>query len=168
MPHLQTPRLTIVPFTAELAEAAIKGKSALEKYLGVSVATGWPIPDLAEALPEFVAMLRADPLLAEWMGSIIHREEKILIGDMGFKSRPNEDGVAEIGYGIVPIYQGKGYCFEAVSSLVAWGWQQPELKKITAECDPNNFASIRVLEKLGMKRAGVENNLLKWELWRPV
>jgi ribosomal-protein-alanine N-acetyltransferase len=167
MPHLQTQRLTIIPYTVESIEAAVEGNSALEKYLGVSVAKGWPIPDLAEALPEFVAMFRADPLLPEWMGFIIHREEKLLIGDMGFKSRPSEEGVAEIGYGIVPSYQRKGYCFEAVSALVAWSWQYPELKKITAECEPDNFGSIRVMEKLGMKRIGLENNLLKWELLRP-
>jgi len=35
---------------------------------------------------------------------------------------------------------------------------------ITAECLNDNIGSIRVLEKVGMRRLEPEGNLLKWEL----
>ena len=36
----------------------------------------------------------------------------------GFPGPPNSDGVAEIAYGIAPVYQGKGYATEVANALI--------------------------------------------------
>ncbi|MFV2046335.1 hypothetical protein KDJ21_008225 [Metabacillus litoralis] len=38
----------------------------------------------------------------EWEGIIINKEDNTSIGDMGFKGGPNEEGIIDIGYSIVP------------------------------------------------------------------
>src|SRR5438270_63260 len=52
-------------------------------------------------------------------------------------------------------------CFLAHWSLRR---QTQGIKVITAECLNDNIGSIRVLEKVGMRRLEPEGHLLKWEL----
>ncbi|WP_331460506.1 GNAT family N-acetyltransferase [Gracilibacillus suaedae] len=52
---------------------------------------------------------------------------------------------------------------EAVKEIIHWAFTSNSVKRITAECENNNVASIRVLEKLGFNRLGSEKNLLKWQ-----
>ncbi len=37
---------------------------------------------------------------------------------------------------------------------------------MTAQCDDDNVGSIRILEKLGMRRRGITGRILWWELAR--
>jgi ribosomal-protein-alanine N-acetyltransferase len=71
--------------------------------------------------------------------------------------------VVEIGYSIVPAYRSHGYATEAAQGLIKWLWTQ-NVPHITAGCDADNVGSIRVLEKLCMRRTGQEGNELRWEL----
>ena len=51
-------------------------------------------------------------------------------------------------------------------SLIEWAFQLPEIELVTAECLDDNIGSIKVLEKLGMRRVAHEGNMLKWEIRR--
>jgi RimJ/RimL family protein N-acetyltransferase len=63
-----------------------------------------------------------------------------------------EDGVVEIGYGVIPSARGRGFATEAAASLVGWARLDPRCAAITAlGVRPGNTASERVLEKLGMQ-----------------
>lgn len=75
------------------------------------------------------------------------------IGDLCFKGLSAE-GIAEIGYGLLPEYWGKGYATEAVGAAVEWASGQPGVKRIEAETEPDNVASQRVLEKVGFRPNG--------------
>lgn len=56
----------------------------------------------------------------------------------------------EIGYILHPDYWNRGYGFEALTALVAEiRAQRPNLPHLTAEIDPRNLASHRLLDKLG-------------------
>jgi RimJ/RimL family protein N-acetyltransferase len=48
--------------------------------------------------------------------------------------------------------------------VVEWGLDQPGVERIVAKCDPDNFPSMRVLEKIGMKRVGQSDGQLLWEV----
>ncbi|MFE7064958.1 GNAT family N-acetyltransferase [Sutcliffiella sp. NPDC057660] len=39
-----------------------------------------------------------------------------------------------------------------------------KVNKVVAECQEDNIPSIRVLEKLGMTRTGIDQGFIKWEL----
>ncbi len=70
----------------------------------------------------------------------------IIAGNISFKGI-DKNGITEIGYGINPEYKNKGYMTEAVKAITKWASLQPEIKKIEAEVEKDNVASIRVLEK---------------------
>jgi RimJ/RimL family protein N-acetyltransferase len=50
---------------------------------------------------------------------------------------------------------GCGYATEAAASLLRFGQETLRLRDITATCKPENTASARVLEKIGMVQVGL-------------
>jgi ribosomal-protein-alanine N-acetyltransferase len=87
----------------------------------------------------------------------------MVIGSMGCKAAPDDQGMVEIGYDIVPAYQGQGYATEMARAFVKWALDQALVRRVAAECLPDNWASIRVLEKLGMQRVAEHEDMLYWE-----
>jgi len=75
------------------------------------------------------------------------------VGDLCFKG-VSGDGTVEIGYGIYPEYEGKGYMTEAVTAMTQWAATQPGVKRVEAETEPDNGASQRVLSKAGYVPTG--------------
>jgi [ribosomal protein S5]-alanine N-acetyltransferase len=48
--------------------------------------------------------------------------------------------------------------------VIAWAFRMPDIEVITAQCLDDNLGSIRILEKVGMRRLAAEGHMLKWEL----
>ena len=165
MQTLETKHLLFIPFSLELKKATLTDKAKVAELLDFSVPEHWPQKDFADALPFFIGQMEQDPSHAIWDGIIVHRADKVVIGGMGFHGAPDETGMVEIGYDIIPEYQGRGYATEMARCLITWAFQQPDIKVIIAECLDDNIGSIRVLEKVGMKRVAHEENMLKWELF---
>lgn len=69
------------------------------------------------------------------------------IGQAGFKSPPNEDGVVEIAYGIDELHQGNGYATEATLGLTSFALEQANVRKVRAHTLPQENASTKVLRK---------------------
>jgi len=166
MQLLETQRLKLLPFTLELKKVTLTERARLPEMLGVAIPDAWPGADLLEVLPFFIKATEKDPLGRVWDGIIIHKADQIAIGGMGFHGPPDEAGRVEIGYNIIPAYEGQGYATEMARGMIDWAFQVPGIEAIIAECRDDNFGSIRVLEKVGMRRIAVEGNMLKWELGR--
>src|ERR1700679_781002 len=49
----------------------------------------------------------------------------LVVGGIGFFGPPREDGEVEVGYGIVPSRQGRGYATEALQAMLAMAWADP-------------------------------------------
>lgn len=78
-----------------------------------------------------------------------------MIGTAGFTTFDLPNRSAEIGYVISPDYRGQGYAPEAVAALLALGFTHLDLARISAVCMKDNAASLRVMEKCGLKREGL-------------
>jgi ribosomal-protein-alanine N-acetyltransferase len=67
----------------------------------------------------------------------------------------------ELMYGLAPEYWGRGLITEAASAALQWAFLARGFSRITAATDPPNTASIRVMERLGMRflRRGTLNGL---------
>lgn len=72
------------------------------------------------------------------------------IGICGLVKREALDDV-DIGYALLPQFRGKGLAFEAASAVMTYGREVLGLGRVVAVTAPDNEASIRVLEKLGMR-----------------
>jgi [ribosomal protein S5]-alanine N-acetyltransferase len=67
---------------------------------------------------------------------------------------PKREGVQEIGYILRPDHAGRGLAREAVWAAVGYGFSTLGLRRIMADIDPENAASIRLVEALGFSLEG--------------
>ncbi len=67
----------------------------------------------------------------------------------------------EIGYILNRTHWGKGLMREALVALIPWLFDQLALAEITADVDPNNAASIRLLTSLGFVETGRKADTIK-------
>jgi RimJ/RimL family protein N-acetyltransferase len=61
----------------------------------------------------------------------------------------------EIGWVFNRQYHGQGYATEAAFSLLEHGFEELKLHRVIATCQPENVASYRVMEKIGMRKEGL-------------
>ncbi len=87
--------------------------------------------------------------------AVVLKESGRMIGTVGFTSFDLANRSAEVGYVISPTYQGKGYATEAVKRILSLGFEEFGLERISAVCMKGNLASLRVMEKCGLKREGL-------------
>jgi ribosomal-protein-alanine N-acetyltransferase len=161
---LRTERLALVTLTPELARAALEDRAKLGRILGARVPETWPGADFARMLPRIA---RGSEDVAPGAGLtrlIVHAADETLIGETGFHGPPDASGTVEVGYSIVPAYRGLGFAVEATRALIRDSLTRPGIRRITAECLDDNTASLRVLEKLGMRRVGSAGATLRFEL----
>ncbi len=90
-----------------------------------------------------------------WFSLAVTRpESRRVIGETVFRLESREDRRAEIGYRFHPELQGQGYASEAVGALIGLLFRELDLHRLTAYCDVDNQASLRLLERLGMRVEG--------------
>lgn len=155
LPDFSTRRLFLRPRTIADLDACL----AMDRDREVTRFIPGPWVD-AQAHEAFVQarMLRDwGPGLGYW--SIFARDAPgcflgwvLLLPVDGEKSGDGEE--IEIGWRLVRVAWGLGYASEAALAVVAHAFETLELSRILAEIDPGNAGSIRVAEKIGMRRVG--------------
>jgi [ribosomal protein S5]-alanine N-acetyltransferase len=166
MENLYTSRLTIMPCSVELCNAILsKDIEKLNIISGAEPAEGWPIKDALNFFPVYLNRLKIDPYVFGWGAWItILKNEKKIVGDLGFLGKPSIYGTVEIGYSIAPDFRGNGYAYESAQALIEWAFLNKRVESVIARCEPGNKASIRVLEKIGMSPVDNKKGLLIWEM----
>jgi len=134
--------------------------------VGLHVPAGWPGSDIAAALPAFIRQLEIDPAQDDWGVHLVgHTATRTLIGFAGCNNGPPDaNGTVEIGYDVLPAYQRHGYATEATGAIMAWLFAQPQVRRVIADCDADNIASRRVLERLGLRQQAPTNDRINWAL----
>ena len=144
---IRTERLHIQPMSEADAEAV------LDLLTDETVKRTYMLPDFGtreQAMPLFCRLcslsldesrfVRGIYLDGEWIG---------ILNDVGI-----EGGRIELGYALLPQYHGRGFATEAlrgvINALLGAGFEE-----IRAGAFPDNAASIRVMEKSGMRRTGL-------------
>jgi len=69
------------------------------------------------------------------------------------------DEAPQLIYGIHPDHCGTGYATEAAGAVLRYSFESLGLSQVNADVDEPNLASVRVLEKLGMKQ--VQREIVK-------
>lgn len=161
-----TARMRLVPATVALARAELAGRAEFARLLSATVPDEWPPEILADALPVFLEWIEAAPDRVGWyvwyaMVRAPREASNMLAGDIGdilmasggFKGPP-QDGTVEIGYSVLPRFQGHGYATEMVQALIDWAFAQPGVLRIIAETTEDNAPSMRLLKRQGFTNAG--------------
>jgi RimJ/RimL family protein N-acetyltransferase len=146
---LETPRLLLRPFAP--GDAPLVHRVYSDPEVMRYVATG-PMADLAvteRLLQDYEAHQRRHGY-SFW--AVIERGSGSLIGDAGLYRTPA--GEVELGYTLGLSWWGRGYATEAASAWLASAFGSLGVSEVVALAEPANVASLHVLEKLGMRRAG--------------
>lgn len=91
---------------------------------------------------------------------IDHLATQHLIGLIGLKMGKPHYRIAEVWYKLHVDHWGQGYATEALTKILAFGFNELGLHRIEAGCAVENIASIKVLEKAGMIREGRKRKIL--------
>jgi RimJ/RimL family protein N-acetyltransferase len=78
------------------------------------------------------------------------KENGAAIGMCGLIKRYTLDDV-DIGYGLLPEFEGKGYAHEAAAATLAYAKNHFGISRVVAIVSPDNVASIKLLEKIGLR-----------------
>lgn len=94
----------------------------------------------------------------------LHGDDRML-GRCGMRRTDTEPREAMLWYVVAPEHQGRGYAAEAARAVMAYAFDELQLHRVFADCDPRNPASARVMEKIGLRREAhlVENVWIKGE-----
>jgi RimJ/RimL family protein N-acetyltransferase len=83
------------------------------------------------------------------------RETDKMIGHIFFNQlEPSEFLTWEIGYIFNPKFYGNGYATEACKQILKYGFEELGAHRIIGNCNPENTASWKLLERLSMRREG--------------
>ena len=158
-PVLTTERLILRRFIEADAASLFKlrGDAGVMQYIG---------RPLAKTVDDAVALINViDDLLAgnngiTWCISL--KSDAEFIGSIGFWRIEKENYRAEIGYLLNPIHQGKGIMQEALAAVLTFGFEVMYLHSIQANVNPQNAASVKLLERNNFIREGYfkEDHLL--------
>lgn len=162
-PILYTSRLILREIVLPDAEAilSIRGDVRVTR-----LNSGKPMQTLDEARELIMKGRQAydDHRRIDWGIVLKAAPEAGLVGRCGFNYWLRQDRRASIGYDLGYAYWGEGIMTEAVGAIVQFGFEQMRLNRIEADTDAENFGSMRVLEKVGFKREGVQREqYFEWE-----
>lgn len=95
--------------------------------------------------------------------AIVERESGRVVGCIFVNLSDPENETAEIGWALAAAYHGRGFAFEAATAALDLLFGEVEARRVVAELDPRNAASIRLCERLGMRHEAhfVEHMMFK-------
>jgi ribosomal-protein-alanine N-acetyltransferase len=151
IPTLETDRLLLRPFTLADAPEVRRLCGAREVYEGtLSIPHPYTQGHAEEWIGEHAEAFERREFLSL---AVTRRSDGALVGSMGLGFAPAH-ARAELGYWIGVPYWGQGFATEAAAELIRYGFEELGLERVNAHHFPENPASGRVLEKLGMTREG--------------
>ncbi len=169
--EIRTERLRLLAYTAEQLALLLDAPERLEQELGIPVSR----EQLDEPVPRAIGMkLSKMPEVSEelhawytfWL--IIIAADAYGAGMAGFKGQPDAGGEVEIGYGIDRAYRRQGYMTETVRALIAWAFDDPACRVVTAKkVLRSNIGSQRVLANAGMRVYQDDDDSQDWRIERP-
>ena len=144
---IQTDRLRLRPLTLADAEAFFRYRARPE----VCRYQSFQPKSLAEIETFLRQNERADPNApGTWYQLAVCLDDGTLIGDIGLHTL--DAWQLELGYTLAPEHQHNGYATEAVTAVVREAFSSWNTHRICASVDPENEASIRLLERIGFRK----------------
>jgi RimJ/RimL family protein N-acetyltransferase len=165
---IETERLLLVPLNLEELKRALDSKIQLAEELGFQLFSEELDEKMKKIYSNKIDKIEKDPdnYLFYTYWQLVLKDEKIIIGEVGFKGLSSHDGELEVGFGTEERFRNKGYMTEALTELIKWAFSQTsiQIKKITASTLMDNVPSQKVLEKSGLKLSHEEGKLLYWHV----
>lgn len=115
--------------------------------------------DAEHVISECARLARAREIF-HW--GVARASDDRIVGHATLFAWKREHRRAELGYSTLKSEWGRGLATAAAGVLLAFAFEKLDLRRIEADVDPRNAASLRVLEKLGFRREGLMRE--RWEV----
>lgn len=111
--------------------------------------------DVPGPLVHRIPRVKVDPSFAE-IGLIlaIEKSENIIIGSAGFHDQPDENGMIEIGFGIVPDFHNRGFGKELLHGMWQMIVKDSRVKTLRYTVSKDNGPSMHIIENLKFNLMG--------------
>jgi ribosomal-protein-alanine N-acetyltransferase len=146
MPQIETTRLLLRHFTLDDLPAFAVIRANAEVMQHISTRRPQSVDEVRWVLQLIIRNWR-DIGFDRW--AVVDKANNRLLGWCGLNYLDDSEEV-EIGYGIAREYWGLGLIPEAAQATLRYGFEELHLQKIVAVAFPENLASQRVMQKLGM------------------
>ena len=161
---LETERLLLRPYMDEDLDGlhTMYSDAEVVRYL-------YHEPRTLEQTKELLGRKIAGSALAaedDWLSAAaVTRDGGRVVGDIVMHWVSEEHKTGEIGFTFAPAEQGRGYATEAARTFLRVAFEEFGFHRVIGRAEARNAASVRVLEKLGMRREAhlVENEWVKGE-----
>ncbi|HEX7945438.1 MAG TPA: GNAT family N-acetyltransferase [Phenylobacterium sp.] len=156
VPTLATARLTLEPLSVAHSAGMFAMWSQAEvccysgpaaDYEGRPIRLPAETPADSDRIIDFFVRCAADGTRFRWAA----RLDGAFVGAIGFNAL---GPCAEIAFHQRPEFWGRGLMAEAATAALAWLRTRPDAREVEAFVDPANLTSIRLTERLGMRRTG--------------
>lgn len=114
-----------------------------------------PMRELAEARASVERSRGFFPARSGLKWIVTRAAEDRMLGHLSLFNFREPSDCAEIGYGLARRHWGQGLMHEALVAVVDYAFGPLGLRRLEADVDPRNTASIRSLERLGFAREGL-------------
>jgi len=129
------------------------------RYLDIKPAT-----KIDDALA-FIEKIKSGVEKNEWiMWAVSYKEMNQIVGTICLWNISIENSSAEIGYTLLPEYQGKGIMQEIVPTIINFGFEKLKLKNIEGEVFSGNIKSVKLMERFGFKYNRQQEETLMYRL----
>ncbi|WP_369372836.1 GNAT family N-acetyltransferase [Streptomyces sp. cg36] len=100
-----------------------------------------------------------DPSAARWITrAVVSVPDGTVVGDAGFHGPPDENGMIEVGYSVVPRYRRRGYARAMLKELLVRAAGEPGVRTVRARIASDNAASLACINGFGFTRVGEQGN----------
>jgi RimJ/RimL family protein N-acetyltransferase len=106
-------------------------------------------------IPYRINKVRKNPEVAKYLLRVaVLKQNMVVVGSAGFHNLPDENGMIEIGFGVDPAFQNKGYGKQILHGM--WGWvvNEPRVKTLRYTVSPSNLISKQIIQKLEFNLVG--------------
>jgi ribosomal-protein-alanine N-acetyltransferase len=146
--RLTTARLVLRRPTMADTDAmyAYTSDPAVTKYMG------WPRHESKQTTRAFIVM-RHEEWETRGTGTFLVEKDGVVVGSTGLHTY--DDAPAATGYIIARPHWGNGYATEATRAMLDLA-RSRGYARVEASCHPDNRASVRVLEKCGLRHVATK------------
>ncbi|MGD0444832.1 MAG: GNAT family protein [Edaphobacter sp.] len=165
-----TSRLSLIAITPETLLSEKNGDGRLGELIHSVIPANWPHKDWEPHVFDYLlAQLAEHPEELGWtryVSFVSAGGHRTLIGTVGGGTKAARPSECEIGWGILPPYEGRGFATEAAKALIEYLRASERIESLIAHTFPSIPASVRVMENCGMvfDGEGEETGTIRYRL----
>lgn len=156
---MDTKRLIIRPFTLDDQDSIFQIMKDKEMFEYTPDEPWESMEDAEEFIKQAIWLYELEHYTFRHFFAITQRLSGEIIGFCGVGGIGYDRSENEIFYSIGKPYWGKGYATEAAAAVLKYAFEQLGLFNIIGVVHPDNIASRKVMEKIGLQKVGVISGL---------